>query len=235
MAFAHRLLLVGALCVLLPVTSVALSPLPGESPLPGKPSTSLPDFSWDTLPVYAHCANHSGLQEWEFDALAQFPLYTIEKFMSQEVEPVNAQAEAKILDAAAQIRARNTTTKILFYPMVWQDFAQYDLHAAVAAHANESWLVTCDNGSLASGAFYNHSNPDLRAAWVSTLASALATGLVDGFFLDITPSAYVNPYTGANVSIRSLCATDCCSDQRNYGLLASLEGSFAALRRCGGK
>ena len=37
------------------------------------------------------------------------------------------------------------------------------------------------------GGIYNHSNTDMRKAWVNTMAKAMASGVIDGFFIDITP------------------------------------------------
>jgi hypothetical protein len=76
--------------------------------------------------------------------------------------------------AARAIKAHNTSTKVIFYHMAWQDFPQFDLYNLTLENAlTNHWAVTWDNGTVpgvfpngtaaASGRLtYNHSNPGPR-------------------------------------------------------------------------
>lgn len=63
--------------------------------------------------------------------------------------------------------------------------------ARTHAHAHAR-IRACAAYIRTSGQRYNHSNPSMRKAWVASLQSAMRTGSVDGFFIDITPQALPN-------------------------------------------
>ena len=147
--------------------------------------------------------------------------------------------EAKILQAAKAIKSYNTSTKVIFYHMAWQNFGQFDLYNQTIAHVNDEWTVTWDNGTVpgyddwhckhlsptdkpchATGGYYNLSNPNVRRAWVASQAQAMATGLIDGFFIDITPQIMPN-HTD---SVRPELALSSCS---------SLMAHVRTVRPCG--
>ena len=138
------------------------------------------------------------------------------------------------------IKSHNTSTKVIFYHMAWQDFSQFDLYNITLAHAvRDHWAVSWDNGTVqglnytdGSGRLtYNLSNAEMRQAWVGGLAKAMATGLVDGFFIDITPQALANisdradPVDGTvdyAKTVNAICTH--CSEQRRADLLAGMPG-----------
>eukprot|EP00947_MAST-08B_sp_MAST-8B-sp1_P001240 g1240.t1 len=160
-------------------------------------------------------------------------MVTLEKFTLEDQPPARLREEDKILEAARGIRAHNTSAKILFYQMAWQDFPQYSLHNLTAGHLDDHWSVQGDDGQFVCATppcYYNHSNAQMRAAWVGNLVSVLSTGLVDGFFIDITPQAL--PDTD-NVSyhgnIQSICPQPNCSAARQASLLDGLRLAFEEL------
>jgi hypothetical protein len=189
--------------------------------------------------------------------MSEFPLATLEKFTLQTESPPNIHEEAKILQAAKAIKSYNTSTKVLFYHMAWQNFAQFDLYNETFAHVKDGWTVVWDNGTipgyddwhcthLAPGdkpchpGTYNLSNPEMRKAWVGTLSRAMATGVIDGFFIDITPQVMPNhtdpsdhgpgdrdtaPDTADKVG--GMC--EHCSPQRQAALLEGLVTALAEL------
>ena len=60
----------------------------------GSASAALPQFSWDTLPVFFHSSNSTG--QYNDDALkviAKFQMVTIEKWMGLEVKGVDDEDE----------------------------------------------------------------------------------------------------------------------------------------------
>ena len=66
--------------------------------------------------------------------------------------------------------------------MAWQNFKQFSLYNLTRQHKTEYWTVGNEDGGI-----YNLSNPDMRRAWVQSLVTAWGSGVIDGFFIDITP------------------------------------------------
>lgn len=207
----------------------------------------LPDFSWDVVPRFVHCGptlKHYPTADDRvelYNQLSKFPLVTLEKFTWQQEEPASQHEGKKILEAAKEIRARNTSTKIIYYHMAWQDFSQYDLYNETLDHAHEGWTVSWDNGSIPGidvpgRCTYNLSHAPMRAAWVAELQSAFASGLIDGFFIDITPQALPNvtdpsdPDDGTvdyAKNVKQLCSN--CSAPRLQQLLDGLDTALKEL------
>ena len=108
--------------------------------------------------------------------MSTFPLATLEKFTLQTQAPANVHEEAKILEAAAKIRAYNTSTKVIFYHMAWQNFPQFDLYNLTQEHVEDHWTVTWDNGAAP--------RPGISAA----------LSLADRFFLQVpSPATTITP------------------------------------------
>ena len=84
---------------------------------------ALPQFSWDTLPVFFHSANSTG--QYNDDALkviAKFQMATIEKSMGYDIKNVDDEDEMVI--AMKAIKAVNPKTSIYFYMNSRKDQSQ---------------------------------------------------------------------------------------------------------------
>ena len=223
-------------------------------------SFTLPSFSWDVVPRFVHCGpDHKPDQPGHpprmsldevYERMAQFPMATLEKFTLQTEAPANINEEEKILKAAAAIRSHNTSTKVIFYHMAWQNFPQFDLYNLTQTHVKDAWTITWDNGTVpgyddyscavggkCGGGNYNLSNPDMRSAWVATMSKAMATGLVDGFFIDITPQVMpnhtetgdpVDPMIDSAVAMATMCKF--CTPARRHALLDGLTTALNELQ-----
>ena len=157
--------------------------------IPAAMAFELPPFTWDVIPRFVHCGpdykpdqpGHPArlpLSE-VYKRMSTYPLATLEKFTLETKDPANVHEESKILEAAKAIKSYNTSTKVIFYHMAWQNFAQYDLYNQTRAHAKDYWTVTWDNGTIpgvndwqclhgnrhCSLGAYNLSNQAMRAAW----------------------------------------------------------------------
>jgi hypothetical protein len=86
------------------------------------------------------------------------------------------------------------------------------------------------------GGTYNHSNPDMRKAWVATMSEAMSTGLIDGFFIDVTPQVMpnhtetgdpVDPMIPSALAMNGMCQH--CTDERRAELLNGLTLALAEL------
>ena len=74
--------------------------------------------------------------------------------------------------------------------MAWQNFPQFDLYNTTLAHTAVTPATPSPGASRGVvAAIYNLSHPQMRAAWVGALTASLASGAIDGFFIDITPQA----------------------------------------------
>ena len=153
-------------------------------------------FSWDTPPVYIHCALPNGLSQPQAAFMATRPLVTIEKFICQKCGVAcgttcvnDSHAEAKLVAAAEQIHAHNASTRILAYFPGWLAHPWYDLTAAVNATV-EHGFVTTDAATRAGadGAWiFNWSNPVVRGMYIEAVLRVLKSPAVAGVFIDGTP------------------------------------------------
>lgn len=88
----------------------------------------MPEFSWETVPVFAHTCNMSGpFNEDALSILAKFPMVTIEKGQSIfSKESLNT--EDAITAAAIQIKQRNPSSFMIAYINSVKDWSQYAMH-----------------------------------------------------------------------------------------------------------
>lgn len=154
-------------------------------PMPGHLSASdaLPPFDWDTVPLSAHVGKMSGdFTSAELDFLAgHYDLITLEK--GQAVRQ-RGHTEAGIAAAAAQIKQRNPSAKVLFY---WNGFLDYALYEATR-ELPDDWHLRDREGELVrvrgQVPAYDLSRSDLRAWWSDTAAAAVRERGADGVFVD---------------------------------------------------
>jgi hypothetical protein len=57
---------------------------PSPPPRPPRATVPLPEFSWDTVPVFTHLANTSGYDGDQIAMLAKLPLITLEKYLKSK-------------------------------------------------------------------------------------------------------------------------------------------------------
>jgi hypothetical protein len=157
-----------------------------------------PAFSWDTVPVFAHCALKDGISETQAAFMASRPLVTIEKFECQKCGPncgpdcvVDAQQEAKLIYAAKKIAKYNASAAVLPYFNSWIAFDWYNLSAWAKDPAHPNRLVRMDNGTAVKswGGLYNVSDAEMRAGYIDAVEFVMRSPAVAGIFIDFTPQA----------------------------------------------
>jgi len=182
-----------------------------QQPQPRQPPSA--PFSWDTPPVFIHCALPNGFTSAQAVFMATRPLVTLEKFICQQCGPHcsqppcvnNSHAEAKLTAAAEQIHAHNASARILAYFPGWLAHPWYVLTATVNATVRHGFVTTdrgtptgcgrgrhspCPAGAIAGadGAWiFNWSNPLVRGLYVKAVLGVLASPAVSGIFVDGTP------------------------------------------------
>eukprot|EP00937_MAST-01D_sp_MAST-1D-sp2_P001467 g1467.t1 len=200
----------------------------------------LPAWSWDTVSTYVHCANRTG--SWNDEALAVMARQAFVVFEKNQglfsigqapgYAPPDAGAEQKIVAACAQVKALSPTTDCYMY--VESDWARtfFDLGHALDARpelelrAQGGWLVnttsteTLPNGTQRRYVFhaYDFSQAEVRARWVARVTDALASGVVDGAFIDGNRGGWASAILGA------------CAPEKRAAWSAGLNASHALLR-----
>ena len=146
-------------------------------------------FSWDTLPVFVHSANASGpWSEAAVKQLSRFAMVTNEKNHGMRLPNGSSQSEEIAGPyACTQIRGQGTGSDSFFYLNSIIDWTtNYNLHQLMVD--NPSWRMKnyssgADIGTVGTNWGYNHSVPEMRAAWVNECVQAVKNGCT-GCFID---------------------------------------------------
>ena len=159
----------------------------------------LPAFSWDTVPVYWHAANYSGLfndAAVNFIAHSGFASATLEKAQGlYGADNATTYAEDRILAAARQLKAANPTLPVVAYFNSVLNWPYYRLAEEMATHS--SWALRNTSGlpvllagdpsfpQPAAGMEVFDMSQGVVQAWYAAACSSLtATGSLDGCFQD---------------------------------------------------
>jgi hypothetical protein len=158
---------------------------------------ALPPFSWSTVPVFFHSCNFSGpfsAAAVAFVANHSFASVTVEKGQALDSGD-GAFAEQRILAALRQFKAARPSIATVAYFNSVLDWPYYRLHADMLAHPqyalkNDSGLPVLIHGD---GAFpqppagmevFGFADAATRAWFAAACAALVATGDVDGCFMD---------------------------------------------------
>jgi hypothetical protein len=147
---------------------------------------ALPQFSWDTLPVFFHSSNSTG--QYNDDALkviAKFQMATIEKWMGLEVKDVDDEDEMVL--AMKAIKAVNPKITTYFYMNSHKDRPEMT-RMARELDANPDYALRDDNGVKVknSQGFYvfDLSKVEVRKWWLKICLNATKYANGDGCFCD---------------------------------------------------
>jgi len=146
-------------------------------------SESLPSFSWDRVPVYAHVGKVSDdFTPEQLDFLAMhFDFIAFEK--GQAVRK-RGSTEAGIAEAARQIKLRKPDAKVLFY---WNAFLDVRSDQASREFPAKGHLTDKRGRSVMvreTIPTYDLSQANVRGWWSDTAAKAVRDGGCDGIFAD---------------------------------------------------
>ena len=146
----------------------------------------LPQFSWDTLPVFFHSANLSG--PYSADAirvLAKYAMVTIDQ--AQGFHIPNVDDEDEMVLAMKAVKLANPKVATIFYMNSLKDcFPMERMHRQVQEHPD--WILHDRDGQPVKGhqglAVFDLSNPDVRQWWMKTCLDAVSAANGDGCFAD---------------------------------------------------
>ncbi|MEP4050477.1 MAG: putative glycoside hydrolase [Luteolibacter sp.] len=144
---------------------------------------AMPEFSWDTLPLYMHVRKATAFSDEEFRFLSKFPLITLEKSNGHKTY---GSVDAGCIEAGKGIKALNPKAKVLFYRNVIVHYGGYSFDKQL--EEIPGWYLEGKNGKdkLVRGQVraYDLSNKELRKWWVDTMAGICKSPSIDGLFLD---------------------------------------------------
>ena len=149
----------------------------------------LPQFSWDTLPVFFHSSNNSG--PYSADAIrviAKYSMVTIEKCQGLYLK--NVDDEDEMVLAMKAIKQANPKVATYFYMNAYRDrpemtrmARQLQQHPEWALHDKDGNLVTVTKNIWK---VFDLSNPDMRQWWLKACMDALSAANGDGCFCDMS-------------------------------------------------
>lgn len=143
----------------------------------------MPDFSWDTVPLYVHIRKDTAYTDEEIRYLAGFPLITFEKANGHKD---SGSIEAGTLKAARAVKKINPDTKILYYRNVIVHYGGYSANESLKK-VPEAFLVDRKgNDKLIRNRIeaYDLSNESLRDWWIDSAEVVCSDPSIDGIFLD---------------------------------------------------
>ena len=175
--------LLGILCLLVGNTLFAQTTEREPSSTSPDAALRLPEFSWDTLPLYIHIRKREKFTDEELQYLAGFPLITLEKTTGSETY---GSTDAGSIEAAKAIKQINPNAKVLFYRNVLVHYSTYSFDDQL--DNIPGWYLTTKQGddrvvrNMSRG--YDTSNEALREWWVDNAAEVCRSPHIDGLFLD---------------------------------------------------
>jgi hypothetical protein len=148
--------------------------------------------SWDTLPLFFHSSNESGL--WNAAAVARiatFPLVTLEKSQGWNNASDTRPEEARARDAAAQIKAANASVTVLYYLNSLINWPFPALASWLEAHpqfelrnASGQPAVMTLGGQATALHLFDQGAAEMRAQWSGDVLAQVDSGDFDGCFAD---------------------------------------------------
>lgn len=155
-----------------------------------------PLWSWSTLPVFHHASKTVGdYDAAQLAALARYPLVVIEKFQAVSAPGDNRTEEERIIAACRGVKALSPSTACIFYLNSVIAFPQYAYAQSLRATRPDLWLRD-DRGvaiNMSGPGWPAHvppfpvldfAQPAARAFFAAACTGAVASGVVDGCFLD---------------------------------------------------
>lgn len=145
-----------------------------------------PEFSWDTVPLFAHLGRKEGFfTDREINYLARFPVVVIEKTHGMDVKPNNV--EAHMIQEFKRIHVVNPACTLIAYMNGFINWPRsYSSNAEFLQHSE--WALRDKNGDLVLKNHryfqYDLSNPEVRDWWLDMVRVFANEPVVNGIFVD---------------------------------------------------
>jgi len=153
----------------------------------------LPEFSWDTMPLYMHVWKRTSYTKAEIDYLAKYPLITLEKAQGTKEGTV----QEGTLKAAREIKKINPNTKILYYKNIVID---WNSGASKALKGMPNGYLQASNGNYpvvnnaSKAKFFDISKDEVHQWWLKDAKAMLEDDSIDGLFIDANIKVLIGHY-----------------------------------------
>ncbi|MBP0905422.1 putative glycoside hydrolase [Mariniflexile gromovii] len=145
----------------------------------------LPEFSWDTMPLYMHLRKATAFTDEEINYLSKFPLITFEKTTGSKTY---GSTENGTIVAAKAVKKLNPNATILYYKNViinWDGYKDDDYFI----RKNRDALLVDENGKKAlmpnkKTGFFDISKDYVRKYWLDNVTEVTSSPYIDGVFMD---------------------------------------------------
>ena len=195
----RNLISVLAIIILFTSSCTSQSKVP-EITKDSKSHTKLPDFSWDTMPLYMHVRKSKAFTNEELAYLAKFPLITFEKTTGSAEY---GSTEAGTLKAAEGVKKINPDTKILYYKNVvinWGNYKEDEIFIKkhpeailVDAKGNRAFMPNKKND------YFDLSQELVRNYWLNHVSKMVSSPYIDGLFMDANIKVLVPGFFNSRV------------------------------------
>ncbi len=146
---------------------------------------NLPEFHWDTMPLYMHLRKDTAFTNKEITYLAKFPLITFEKTTGRKTY---GSTEEGTIAAAKAVKRINPKAKILYYKNVVVNWGGYKEDESFLKR-NPDALLFDQSGKKAlmpnqKTGFFDISKKHVRSHWIDHVSQVTSSPYIDGVFLD---------------------------------------------------
>ena len=146
----------------------------------------LPQFSWDTLPVFFHSCNTSGPYSADaISVIAKYAMVTIEKWQGFDVP--NVDDEDQMVLAMKAIKQANPKVATYFYMNSYKDRPEMT-RMARQLKEHSDWILHDKDGNPVKNSqgfiVFDQSNPNVRQWWMKTCLDAVSAANGDGCYCD---------------------------------------------------
>ncbi|MEP5341562.1 MAG: putative glycoside hydrolase [Algibacter sp.] len=162
--------------------------------------SKLPEFSWNTMPLYMHLRKATAFTNKEIEYLAKFPLITFEKTTGSAAY---GSTEKGTIQAAKAVKAINPNAKILYYKNVVINWGGYKEDEAFLKK-NPDALLFNSKGDKAlmpnkKTGFFDLSKEKVRAHWLNHVTKVTSNPYIDGVFMDANIKVLVPGFFNSRV------------------------------------
>lgn len=145
----------------------------------------MPEFSWDTMPLYMHLRKAKAFTKEEIKFIAKHPLITFEKTTGSKTYGATEKGTIK---AAQEVKKVNPEAKILYYKNVVINWPGYQEDEDFLKKHPEAILVD-ENGKKAlmpnkKTGFFDISQAKVRSYWLDHVTKMANNPAIDGLFMD---------------------------------------------------
>lgn len=144
-----------------------------------------PEYSWETVPVYAHFSTYYDLSDEQYSIISKYPIVCLEKNIGYLDYGGSDKAVSVI---AGKFKELNPEILVLSYISFHTDYGHfYSTGSELGEDAHPEWALRDQDGNLIRSAGtgqYDKANPEARDAWISLVERWSTKDNIDGIFLD---------------------------------------------------